>query len=70
MRKRLGVGSNEIETSDAHHEKVARPRLSTDDGSRISLNPVPRNAFGSICTNLDFRSNVSDTSELHLEKQP
>jgi hypothetical protein len=42
---------------------------STDAGIAVLLKPLPRNADSSIRCNFEFDSNVTDVSDLQLEKQ-
>jgi hypothetical protein len=42
---------------------------STEAGMSIEVNQVEKKAWSCISTNFELRSNVTDVSELHHEKQ-
>jgi hypothetical protein len=51
-----------------HDSKHDLPRISTDDGITIDVNPEPENADASIRFNLEPFSNRIDSSDLHPRK--
>jgi hypothetical protein len=50
-------------------EKQHRPIISIDDGGIKELNPLPEDVSASICFNSETDSNVTETSDVHSEKQ-
>jgi hypothetical protein len=57
------------DVSDSQLEKQDLDRTSTDAGISIVSKPLSANADSSIRCNFEIDSNVTDVSDVHLEKQ-
>jgi hypothetical protein len=71
-RQRNGYGKVQhmSRKSDLQQEKHLSPKTSTDEGTIISIKPIPKNAYFSISDNFEPDSNRIVEIDLQQEKHP